>query len=317
MSAPTIQDLINVFSLTPVYTTLTSLKRQIRVVEVDRPGLEMTGFYRYHQKLRLVVLGNKEFAYLKTMTSEAIYKAFLNICSEETPGLVVCHNIKEVPEEIVRVAKKRDCSILLSSEDTSAFEADVLNYLSEKLAPRTSLHADLMDIYGAGTVIMGDSGIGKSEIALDLIKRGHVLISDDKVDVLNVRGKLEGFSPEITYGMMEVRGIGLINVPHMFGINSVKRSTRIHYCLDLRNFNPEDRIDRIGDANQTVEYLGVKIPYAKLPVSPGRSMAEIVEVAVTNFKLKENGYDSVQEFMHKMDEEREKARKLQEEENQE
>lgn len=311
MKTLTVKDLARQFDLTVVQGDDAALSRPLHVIEVDRPGLEMTGFFEYHQRSRLVVLGNKEFAYLKTMTPEQIYSAFVQICSEETPGLVVCHGRGDsVPEEIKKAASRKDCPILSTEEDTAVFEADVLNWLSEKLAPHTSIHANLMEIFGAGTLIMGDSGIGKSEIALDLIKKGHILVSDDKVEIRNVRGRLEGSSPDITYGMMEVRGIGLINVPRMFGINSIKRKSHIRYCIDLRQFDPADPIvDRTGQKNETIDYLGVKIPYARLLVSSGRSMFELIEVAVTNFKLKESGYDSLAEFEKVMDEARQKKAK--------
>jgi HPr kinase/phosphorylase len=295
MPGCTIQELAAHFSLKPIYTSETSLSRPITVIEVDRPGLEMAGFYEYHQKSRLVIIGKKELAYLSHMSEVSAYEAFRQICANETPGIIVCHGQK-TPDILAKAAAKKDCAVFETQTETSAFEADALNYLSEKLAPRTSIHADLLEIFGAGTIIQGQSGIGKSEVALDLLKRGHVLVADDKVDILDVRGRLEGSCPDVLYGMMEVRGIGIVDVPRMFGINSIKKAAHIKYCVDLVAYNPAENYDRLGGQGQTVSFLDHQIPYIKLPVSPGRSMAEVIEVAITNLKLKEFGYNTAEEF---------------------
>lgn len=301
MQGCTIGDLASFFHLEAVCSSPTSIDKQIKVIEVDRPGLEMAGFFEYHQKSRLVLIGKKEIAYLQHMTEADAYHVFLSICSEETPGVIICHGLK-CPPVIIQAAQHNDCAVFVTNVETSAFEADALNYLSEMLAPRTSVHANLLEIFGTGVLILGESGIGKSEVSLDLIKRGHILISDDKVDILNVRDRLEGSSPEMTYGMMEVRGIGIIDVARMFGINCVRRKSDIKYCFDLVPLEKANsNLDRIGNEVKTIEYVGVKVPYLKLPVSPGRSMAEVIEVAVTNLRLKENGFDSAREFLSRMD----------------
>src|SRR5574344_14844 len=293
----TIGDLASFFQLKTVYSSPSSILRPVTVIEVDRPGLEMAGFFEYHQKSRLVLIGKKEIAYLKHMPEAEAYHVFLSICTEETPGVIICHGLT-CPKSLLQAAQQNDCSIFTTDVETSAFEADALNYLSEQLAPRTSVHANLLSIFGAGVLLLGASAIGKSEVSLDLIKRGHVLVSDDKVDILNVRGKLEGSSPDLTFGMMEVRGIGIIDVARMFGINCIRRKTRIHYCLELVPLDPSNsNLDRIGNKNETINFVGVQIPYLKLPVSPGRSMAEVIEVAVTNLRLKENGFDSAKQFI--------------------
>ncbi|MCI2068135.1 MAG: HPr(Ser) kinase/phosphatase [Bacilli bacterium] len=306
MNYCTIGDLADNFSLKPFFTSPKALKRPIKVIEVDRPGLEMAGFFEYHQKSRLVLVGRKEAAFLAHMSEMEAYQAFLTICSDETPGIIICHGV-DCPPVILKAAKEKDCCVFATEVETSAFEADALSFLAESLAPRTSIHANLLEIFGAGCLLIGDSGIGKSEVSLDLIKRGHILVADDKVDILNVRNRLEGSSPALTYGMMEVRGIGIIDVPRMFGINAIKRKAHIRYCIDLKPFNPAESIDRIGNSGDTIEYLGIKIPYIKLPVSPGRSMAEVIEVAVTNYKLKDYGFDSAAEFEKRMDESRKVA----------
>ncbi len=298
----------NHFDLKPVFTSANSLSKNILVVEVDRPGLEMTGFFDYHQKKRVVLIGKKEVAYLQLLSYEKAYEVFLQICDKETPGIVICHGI-ECPGVIVAAAKQKDCAVFKTDIETSAFEADALNFLSEKLAPCVSIHANLMEIFSEGVLIKGDSGIGKSEVSLDLIKRGHCLVSDDKVEIKRVRDTLEGMAPEIIYGMMECRGIGIVDVSRMFGINSLKRKVRINYCLELIRLDKNVSFDRLGNQNLTENYLGIDIPLIKLPVSPGRSVAEVIEVAVTNQKLKEAGFDTAKEFEKRLIDFRNKSMK--------
>lgn len=296
----TILDLANHFSLKPVFASAKSLQKKIQVIEVDRPGLEMTGFFNYHQKKRVVLIGRKELAYLKLLSYEKAYDIFLQICDDETPGIIVCHG-NECPGVIIAACMEKECAVFQTDVETSSFEADCLNYLSEKLAPMVSIHANLMSIFSEGVLLIGDSGIGKSEVSLDLIKRGHCLVADDKVEIRKVRETLEGSSPEIIYGMMECRGIGIIDVPRMFGINSLQAKTRIKCCLNLVKMDRDKSFDRLGNSNQTTSYLGISIPLITLPVSPGRSIAEVIEVAITNFKLKEYGFDTSKEFEKRLE----------------
>lgn len=297
----TIYKLANHFGLKQFYISKTSIKRSINVIEVDRPGLEMTGFFEYHQKDRLILLGRKEEAYLKNMSYEEARKVFLEIINKETPGVIICHGVN-CPEVIYEVAKIHDCAIYGTELGTSEFEADALTYLSEQLAPKTSIHGNLLEVFGEGVLLIGPSGIGKSEVCLDLIKKGHRLVSDDKVEVRFIRDKLVGSAPSIIYGMMEVRGIGFIDVPRMFGINSLEKRTKIKYCVKLVPYDAKLPIDRLGLSTECYEILGTKIPLVTLPVSPARSMSEIIEVAVTNFKLKEYGYDTAANFERRLSE---------------
>jgi len=302
-----IVEFVNHFNLKPVFTSAKSLEKKIEVVEVDRPGLEMTGFFNYHQKKRLVLIGKKEFAYLSNIPYQEAYNIFLQICDEQTPGIIVCHSV-ECPGAIIAAAKVKDCPIFSTDIETSIFESDALNYLTVKLAPVISIHANLMQIFSMGVLIEGESGIGKSEIALDLIKRGHCLVADDKVNIIRVRDYLEGSAPSVIYGMMECRGVGFINVPRMFGINALQKKTRINCCLKLVKLSPEYKFDRMGNSNETVSFLGIDIPLITLPVFPGRSIAEVIEVAITNLKLKEYGFDTMEEFEKRLEEFRKKGK---------
>ena len=294
-------DFANHFGLRQFYISEESCKREISISEVDRPGLEMSGFFDHHCKDRIVIIGNKEMAYLNTLSYEKAYEAFIKICSKETPGIVLCQDY-DCPEVILNACKATDCPLFGTSQKTGVFEAQALMHLSEVLAPRTSLHGNFMEVFGEGVLLLGESGIGKSEICLDLIKKGHILVSDDKVLIKNVRGKLIGKAPEVIFGMMEVRGIGFIDVSRVFGINSLARSSSIKYCIQLVPFDPLNQPNRAGVDVEYKTILGKQVPLITVPVSPARSMSEIVEVAVTNLKLKEYGFDSSYEFEKRLEE---------------
>ena len=294
-------DLANHFGFKIISGSLNSLKRPVKVVELDRPGLELSGLFRYHRKDRIMLIGNKEMALITNSPSENIYKNCLEICNPDCPGIIITHN-NPVPEPLRRAAVENDCPLFVSEADTSLLEADMYVYLTEALAPRTAIHACLLEIFGIGVIIMGESGIGKSEISLDLIKRGHRLIADDRVNISAVRGQLIGTCPESIYGMMEVRGIGIIDVARMFGINSLEKRTHIKLIVSLVPFDPTQPLERVGMKTDRYEILGESIPMVKLPVSAARSMAEIIEVAVTNFKLKDYGYDTGYEFQKRLSE---------------
>lgn len=291
----TILDYANHFGFKMIVGTSEAIKREIKTVEIDRPGLELTGFFDYHQKDRLVLLGNKEFAYISTLSDEQQENVFDKLCDDCVPGIVVCQN-NECPRVLKNVAERKNVAIFSSSLRTCETFSDSIIYLSEQLAPKTSIHACLMEIFSEGVLLMGKSGIGKSEVSLELIKKGHCLVSDDKVDISLVRDKLIGKAPALISGMMEVRGIGVIDITRMFGINSLKESVRIRFAINLVPFTENLKVERIGMRTEHMEILGESIPCITLPVSPARSMAEIIEAAVTNFKLKRYGYDSAYEF---------------------
>ena len=289
----------NHFGLKQYYISEHSINHNINIPEVDRPGLELTGFFEHHQKDRLILLGKKELTYINSLEYEQAYKVMLELCNEEVPGIVVCHDL-ECPKAVMDAAIKNDVAVFGTEIDTSVFEADALYYLSEVLAKKTSLHANLLQIFGQGCLLIGPSGIGKSEISLELIRKGHCLVADDRVDIADVRGKLIGTCPETIYGMMEVRGIGIINVSRMFGVNSLTKRSHIRLLINLVPFNTEIPLERIGMKTDHYEILNESIPLIRLPVSAARSMAEIIETAVTNFKLKDDGYDTGYEFQKRL-----------------
>ena len=283
------------FGLKTLVGSTKALEKQITVVATDRPGIEIMGFFKDHEFARVSLIGNKEMAVIKSLPSATLYKNFKLLCDPTSPGVIICQGLA-CPPELYRAAKENDCPLFSSTMGTSQLSYELLDYLGYKLAPHTDLHACLLEIYGMGLLLLGESGIGKSEISLDLIKRGHRLVADDMVNISLVRGQLIGKAPDVLQGMMEVRGIGVIDVGRMFGINSLKSSTEIDCAINLVPFDKSQPMERLGVRNDHIEILGAKRPLIELPVSAARSMAQIIETAVTNIKLKEYGYDSSYEF---------------------
>ncbi len=297
----TVQEFANHFGLVNLSGDKEALKREILEVSVNRPGLELAGFFEYPRFKRLIFLGNHELAFIALLEEERAKKAFDFLLSDECPGLVICQG-HECPTLLLEMAKERNFPLFLTNKQTNTFNMETVIYLQDALAPHKSIHASLVDIYSTGVLILGASGIGKSEVTLELIKKGHHLVTDDRVDVSFVRGKLYGEAPELLQGMMEVRGIGIIDVTKMFGINALVKKMEISYAIELVEFNPEQPIDRLGDTTHFFEIHGHKIPLLKIPVNAGRKMSEIIEVAVTNLKLKSDGINSTHDFELRLNE---------------
>lgn len=291
----TMTDVAAHFGFKTVIGSPSALSRPITIAEIDRPGVEIMGFFKDHEYQRISLIGNKEMSVINSMKPEDLARNFDKLCDLRCPGIIVCQGL-EVPNILIEIAKKKDFPLFQSKMGTSPLSYAILEYLSYKLAPHTSIHACFLEIYDVGTLLIGDSGIGKSEISLDLIKRGHRIIADDMVEISLVRGELIGKCPDVLQGMMEVRGIGVIDVGRMFGINALMQSTTIDAAINLVAFDKDRPMERLGMRNDHIEILGVKKPLVELPVSAARSMAQIIETAITNLKLKDFGYDSSYEF---------------------
>ena len=221
--------------------------------------------------------------------------------TDECPGMVICRG-NECHKIIIEEAKKRNFPLFMTNRKTSELLIDSVRYLDEVLSPQTSIHGTLIEVFSMGVVIVGESGIGKSETALELIKKGHRLVSDDRVDVSYIRGQLIGKTPDLLLNMMEVRGVGIIDISKMFGINTIINSHPIDLFIKLVPLSPEVSMERLGNKTQYQTVLDQKIPMLTIPVSGARSVSDIIEVAVTNFKLKKNGYDSTYEFEERLNE---------------
>lgn len=295
------------FGLKTLVGSTKALNRPITVAETDRPGIEIMGFFKDHEFPRISLIGNKEMSVIKSMPYDQLLKNFEFLCNPKCPGIIICQDLP-CPKALMDAATANDFPLFSATQGTSPLSYDILEYLSYRLAPHTELHACFLEVYGMGTLLVGESGIGKSEISLDLIKRGHRLVADDMVDISLVRGTLIGKCPPVLSGMMEVRGIGVIDVGRMFGINSMKSSSTIDCAINLVAFDKNRPLERLGMRNDHIEILGVKRPLVELPVSAARSMAQIIETAVTNIKLKDYGYDSSYEFQKRFMELGRKAR---------
>ena len=273
-----------------------SLLRPINITDTNRPGLELAGFFDHSQLKRIVILGDKEIAYIKTMSVNKQRKSFDFLTQEMTPTIIISKN-HDCPEILKKIAKKKNFPVLRSSLPTYRLIVNIIGFLDEQLAPYTCLHGVLLSIYGKGVLITGESGMGKSEIALELIKRGHLLVADDRVDCYCIHNRITGTAPEILAGMLEIRGIGIINVSRMFGASAVLPKTEVNFVVSLEAWKQEKDYDRVGiEEKQFETIMDVEIPKITLPVKEGRSMAVIIESAVSNFSLTELGMDSAKEF---------------------
>ena len=275
--------------------------------DINRPALQLAGFFEHFDTARVQICGNVEHAYLADMhTREENIEIFDKLFSFPIPCLVFCRNI-EPYDFIVEAGKRHGIPVLSSSSATSAFVHESVRWLHEELAPRISIHAVLVDVFGEGVLIMGDSGIGKSEAALELIKRGHRLVADDVVEIKKISDdQLIGQSPEITRHFIELRGIGIIDVKTMFGVECVKLSQEINLVIKLEEWNKDANYDRLGLEDTYVEFLGNKITKHSIPIRPGRNLAIIVESAAVNHRQKKMGYNAAQEFYRRVTENLEK-----------
>ena len=273
-----------------------SLERPIVIADTNRPGLELAGYFENSQQKRLVILGDKEIAYIATMSVHKQRKSFDFITNEQTPAIIVTKGHK-CPDVLKRYAKRKNFPIFLSSSPTYRLIVDIVAFLDEQLATSMCIHGGLLSIYGKGVLIRGESGMGKSEIALELIKRGHLLVADDRVDCYRIHNKIVGKAPELLREMLEIRGIGVINVSRMFGVSSVLHKAEINFQVNLEPWKADQDYDRVGIEEKKHEnILGIDIPKIVVPVREGRSMAVIIESAVTNYMLSVMGMDSAKEF---------------------
>ena len=258
----------------------------LMVEEVMRPGLPLAGFFTHFEPLRLQVIGNAEATYLHSLTPERRAETFDQLFSYHIPALVFARNIEPMPE-CMQMAEKHDITILRCLESTSYVVSSLITYLKNALAPRITRHGVFVEVYGEGLLLMGESGIGKSEAAAELLKRGHRLIADDAVEIRKVAGNtLRGTSPELIRNYIEIRGIGVINVAKLFGMAAIKDESTVDLVVNIVPVGNEQIFDR----------LGVKVPAITIPVRPGRNLAIILEVAAMNNRQKKMGYNAAAEF---------------------
>ena len=282
------------------------LKKRITHPQVQKMGLAMTGFTRFINPERLQIIGNTEAAYFRTLVPEIQDKVIRQVCDLDLSCLVVTHNL-EIPEILLRGADEKGIPLFRTSLSSTDFIDRVTKLLEEKLALTQSLHGVLMDVFGVGVLILGKSGIGKSECALDLILRGHRLVADDMVSIQKRSpGVLVGRGFEVIQHHMEVRGLGIINIRSLFGLEAIREQKKVELVLELVEWDTQQEYDRLGFEEEKYAVLGIELPMLRIPVTPARNLTTIIEVAARNHLLKVMGYDSALEFekklLHRMEE---------------
>jgi HPr kinase/phosphorylase len=288
---------MNLKNLTP---DVDHTDKYVKLPDINRPALQLSGFFKHFASERVQIIGYVEYSYLKTLDEEKkkeVYEAFL---SYEIPCLIFCRNLK--PDELLLTeASKRNIPVFSTEMKTSQFMAEIIRWLNVQLAPCISIHGVLVDVYGVGVLIMGESGIGKSEAALELVKRGHRLVSDDVVEIRKVSDEtLVGSAPDITRHFIELRGIGIVDVKNLFGVLSVKQTQNIDLVITLEDWDRDKEYDRLGLEEQYTEFLGNKVVCHQLPIRPGRNLAVIVETAAINHRQKNMGYNAAQELYRRV-----------------
>ena len=273
---------------------------KIGTADLCRPGLQFAGYFDVFANARPQVIGKTEMAYLDSLPQEVRSERLQRYFSYEMPCIVIARGMT-CPPALLEQAQRHDVPVYGTQEETSAFTGKAIDYLNEALAPRVTQHGVLVDVFGVGVLITGESGVGKSECALELLKRGHLLVADDVVDIARVGRKLRGEAPEIVRDFMELRGIGIVDIKLIFGIGAILRRKTIDMAIHLEFWNPGKEYDRLGSRDQTMEILGLSVPRIDVPVRSGRNLAIIVEIAARNWRLKNEGYNAVSELDRRLE----------------
>ena len=269
---------------------------RLTVPDISRPGLQLAGYFDHFEPMRLLVIGNVEISYLAKLTEAERLITFDRLFSYRFPALVFCRDTHPDPQ-CLEMARKHNVTVLRSREATSTTGSGIITYLNAAQAPRITRHGVLMEVYGEGILLIGESGIGKSEAAVELLKRGHRLIADDAVEIRKISvNTLVGTAPELIRNYIELRGIGIVNVAKLFGMGAVKEQNEINLVVNIVPWNTHEVYDRLGLEDQHMDILGVKVPVYTIPITPGRNLAVILEVAAMNNRQRKMGYNSALEF---------------------
>lgn len=282
------------FQLEPVYTTENYKKTKIITNDVNRPGLQIVGYFDYFDNNRIQVIGMVEISYLEKLSHEEKMQAMDKLFEKRVPCVIITRNM-DVPEGMEELAKKYGVSVFRTTISTSRFISSLIAYLNVELAPRATMHGVLVEVYGEGILLLGDSGVGKSETAIELVKRGHRLVADDAVEIKRVSDiSLLGSSPDVIRHFVELRGIGIVDVKNIFGVGAVKDVEKIDFVINLEIWQDKKMYDRLGITTEYTEILGINIPSITVPVKPGRNLAVVIEVAAMNNRQKRMGYNAAE-----------------------
>ncbi|MCD7956022.1 MAG: HPr(Ser) kinase/phosphatase [Lachnospiraceae bacterium] len=292
-----IADKMNLTNLTP---EIDISNKKVVTSEINRPALQLTGYFDHFYSERVQIIGYVEYTYLEHLSRETKVPVYEKFLSYNVPCIIYT-TMTEPDEDMLRLAKQHEVPVFITEQTTSGFMAEIIRWLNVELAPCISIHGVLVDVYGEGILIMGESGIGKSEAALELIKRGHRLVTDDVVEIRKVSdATLIGASPDITRHFIELRGIGIIDVKTLFGVESVKNTQQIDLVIKLEEWSRDKEYDRLGLEEEYTEFLGNKVVCHSLPIRPGRNLAVIVEAAAVNHRQKKMGYNAAQELYNRV-----------------
>jgi len=290
------------------------LDRQTYVSEISRPALEMAGYFDYYSADRIQLLGKTELSFFAGLDKEKRIDRIKRLCSSSTPTIIIAHGM-EVPIEILEVAESENIPVLKTDVPTTKFFIMLTNFLEGRLAPMTTIHGVLVDVYGIGILLTGKSGVGKSETALELVKRGHRLVADDLVEIRQVsKNVLIGNPPKLIEHMLEIRGVGIIDMMTLFGASSFRANKRILMVIELELWDEEKTYERLGLDEEKMEIIDSEITKLSVPVRPGRNLSVIIEVAAMDYRLKKLGVNAAEEFSKKLNESIEKSANAQNEE---
>jgi len=269
--------------------------------DVHRPGLQLAGFFDHFEPSRVQLIGHMESAYLEKYQVEKRLKKWDMLLSRKIPALIICHGAK-VTDELIKTAKKRDVTVLSTMAHTTEIMSQVIRTVKRAVARRQTQHGVLVEVYGMGLLLRGESGVGKSEAAIELLKRGHRLIADDAVEIKAIDfNVIQGTSPDLIRYYVELRGLGVIDVRRIFGLGAIKAVQTIHLVINIEQWREEKQYDRLGTEEKTVEILGVQVPTVTIPIKPGRNLAVIIEVAAMNQRQKLMGINTAVEFARQID----------------
>jgi HPr kinase/phosphorylase len=289
-----LKEIINEFQLEDVTNCSNIDERVISVADVNRSGLQLSGYLEYFGTDRMQIIGKGEMAYLTSLDPDDRYKKLEAFFKCRFPCIVIARGLEIYPE-MVTLGQKYDIPVLKTNGITSRFMSGLIRYLNVQLAPRTTKHGVLVEVYGEGIIILGESGVGKSETALEIVKRGHRLVADDVVEIRKVSDKtLVGTAPEIIRHFIEIRGIGILDVKNLFGVGSVKMTENINLVIHLELWDDKKNYDRLGLVDEFTNILGINVPSLTIPVRPGRNLAIVIEVAAMNNRQKKMGYNAAQ-----------------------
>ncbi|MBP2240303.1 HPr kinase/phosphorylase [Cytobacillus eiseniae] len=276
------------------------INRLIVTSDLSRPGIELAGYFNFYPAERIQLLGKTELTFTERLNDGDRQARFEQLCTDITPAIIISRGM-DIPEELINAAEQEAVPLLRTKLKTTRFSSILTNFLESKLAPTTAVHGVLVDVYGVGVLITGKSGVGKSETALELVKRGHRLVADDCVEIRQEdENTLVGTSPELIEHLLEIRGLGIINVMTLFGAGAVRSFKRISIVMDLELWDQNKQYDRLGLDEEKMKIIDMDIPKLTIPVRPGRNLAVIIEVAAMNFRLKRMGVNAAEQFSNRL-----------------